>query len=120
MTDERDFLMHLLRIAADDDELNPDDLEFAVITGGTTRGIVTRHRSLPEIVDLGEVSYYPFEKGEVIVLPKESYREPFGQGRSTAKCDVSEERFGRDWAAAKRRSDEVQAAPGRDAFRPSS
>lgn len=109
---KRDFLIRLLHVAAEDDELDPDDLEFAVITGGTTH--VVRGG---KVVQADEVSYWPFEKGEIIVLPKEGYREPFG-GRSTAKYDVSEERFGDDWEAAKRRSDEVKAAPDRDAFSP--
>jgi hypothetical protein len=116
--DDREFLVRLLQVAAEDDELDPDELEFAVITGGTT--LVAGDPNGPlrgKTVQLDEVRYYPFEKGEIIILPKEGYREPFG-GRSTAKYDVSEERFGRDWEAAKRRSDEVKAAPDRDAFRP--
>jgi hypothetical protein len=109
--DEKEFLIRLLRLAADDDDLDPDELEFAVITGGTTN-VVERGK----IVKSREVQYWPFEKGEILILPKEGYREPYGEGRSTAKWSVSEERFGHDWAAAKRRSDEVKAAPDRDAF----
>ena len=119
------FLLRLLRIAAADDSLNPDDLEFAVITAGSA---VTETPAqipyYPGIPGSGKrrrprthVEYYPFEKGEIIVLPKEGYREPFGIGRSTAKWDVTEERFGHDWDAAVRRSAEVKAAPDRDGFR---
>jgi hypothetical protein len=116
MTDA-DFLLRLLRIAAEDDDLSPDDLEFAVITGGTTLGAGDANGPLRgQTVSLDEVRYYPFEKGEIVVLPKEGYREPFGGGRSTAKYDVSEDRFGHDYEAAKRRSEEVKAAPDRDAF----
>jgi hypothetical protein len=110
---ETDFLLRLLRLAADDDELDPGELEFAVITGGTTDVIQGG-----KVVKSRRVSYWPFEKGEIIVLPKEGHREPFGEGRSTAKYSVHEERFGHDWEAAKRRSDEAKAAPDFDAFSP--
>jgi hypothetical protein len=113
-----DFLLRLLRLAADDDDLSPDDLEFAVITAGTTVRPGDANGPLRgQLVKLSEVDYYPFEKGEIIVLPKEGYREPFGRGRSTAKYDVVEERFGSDWEAAKRRSEEVKAARPVDGFR---
>jgi hypothetical protein len=112
---DADFLLRLLRIAAEDDDLNPDDLEFAVITAGTTVGVGNPNGSLRgQLIQLDEVCYWPFEKGEILVL--RGYREPFGRGRSTAKHDVVEERFGHDYAAARRRSDEVKAAPGRDGF----
>jgi hypothetical protein len=114
-----DFLLRLLRLAAEDDDLDPDELEFAVITAGTTVAAGDPNGRLRgQAVKLRDVRYYPFEKGEVIVIPKEGYREPFGRGRSTAKYDVVEERFGHDWAAAKRRSDEVKAAPAVDGFAP--
>ena len=117
MTDA-DFLLRLLRLAADDDDLDPDDLEFAVITGGTTLRPGDPNGPLRgQAVKLREVSYYPFEKGEIIVLPKEGHRD-LRTGRSTSKYDVHEERFGRDWEAARRRSDEVKAAPDWDAFAP--
>jgi hypothetical protein len=117
MTDA-DFLLRLLRIAAGDDDLNPDDLEFAVITAGTTLGVGDPNGPLRgQTIDLGEVSYYPFEKGEILILPKDGCREPFGRGRSTAKYDVVEERFGHDREAAKRRSDQVKAARPVDGFR---
>ena len=109
---ELEFLTRVLRLAAEDDELDPDELEFAVITGGTT-DVVQRGK----VAKSPTVSYWPFEKGEIIVLPVEGHREPFG-GRSTAKYGVRDERFGHDWAAAKRRSDEVKAAPDFDAFSP--
>jgi hypothetical protein len=116
---DSDFLLRLLRIAAEDDELDPDCLEFAVIDGGSTVGVGDPNGPLRgQLVNLGEVRYYPFSKGEIIVLPKDGYREPFGNGRSTAKHDVSAERFGHDWEAAKRRSDEVRAAPDVDAYAP--
>ena len=80
------FLLRLLRIAADDPGLDPGSLEFAVVTGGT---------------------YYPFERGEIIALPKDGHRE-IRDGRSTSKYDVEIERFGTDYEAASRRSDEVR------------
>jgi hypothetical protein len=112
------FLLRLLRIAADDADLNPDDLEFAVITGGRTDivGDPNNPRTAGKIFKSREVSFYPFKKGEIIVLPKDGYREPFSPGRSTSKYSVGAERFGHDWEAAKRRHDEVLAAPDRDAF----
>jgi hypothetical protein len=116
MTDA-DFLLRLLRIAAEDDGLDPDGLEFAVITGGRT--VVPGNPNGPQagqLVTLDKPTFWPFEQGEILVLPKDGYREPFGHGRSTAKYDVSDERFGHDYAAASRRSAEVKAAPARDAF----
>jgi len=116
MTDA-DFLLRLLRVAAEDDELDPDELGFAVITGGTT--VAAGNPNGPQrgqLVHLGEVRYWPFRKGEIVVVPQDGYREPFGEGRSLAKWDVDYERFGQDWQAAKRRSGEVLAAPDRDAF----
>ena len=113
-----DFLLRLLRIAAEDDELDPEQLEFAVITAGSTSyaGDPNNPRTAGKVLRSEEVRYYPFEKGEIIVIPKDGYREPFGGGRSTAKYDVIEERFGHDWDAAKRRSSEVLAEPDRDGF----
>jgi hypothetical protein len=114
---ERDFLLRLLRLAAEDDDLNPDDLEFAVIAAGTTVGVGDANGPLRgQLVNLGEVSYRPFSKGEILILPKGGHREPFGAGRSTAKYDVVEERFGHDWEAAKRRSGEVKATRPVDGF----
>jgi hypothetical protein len=117
MTDA-EFLTRLLRIAADDDDMDPGSLEFAVITGGTTHVAGDANGPLRGQVIKVPVTYWPFEKGEIVVLPEDGHREPLGAGRSTAKCDVVEERFGRDYEAAKRRSDEVKAAPDRDAFAP--
>ena len=116
MTDA-EFLLRLLRIAADDEGLDSDGLEFAVITGGRT--VVPGNANGPQagqLVTLSEPTFWPFEQGELIVLPVEGGREPFGHGRSVYKYDVSEERFGRDYEAAKRRSEEVKAAPAVDAF----
>ena len=116
--DEASFLLRLMRLIAEDDDLRPDDLEFAVITGGTTlvagdpNNPETRGRTFRQ----REVRYWPFTKGEIIVVPVEGYREPFGRGRSLAKYDVADERFGWDWDAAQRRSAEVKAARDRDAF----
>jgi hypothetical protein len=114
---DADFLLRLLRLAAEDDELNPDELCLAVITGGTT--LVAGNANGPQrgqTVRLREVRYWPFRKGEIIVVPQDGYREPFGEGRSLAKWDIGYERFGQDWQAAKRRSDQVLSAPDRDAF----
>jgi len=111
---ELDALRVLLRTAADDDELDVTTLGFAVITAGrrVTSGIGMM------VVKTTEVTYYPFEKGEIIILPEDGYREPFGSGRSTAKYSVVTEWFGRDYEAAKRRSAEVIAAPSVDGFAP--
>lgn len=114
---DAEFLLRLLRLAADDDDLDPDGLEFAVITGGRT--VAPGNANGPQrgqLVTLKKPTFWPFEQGELIVLPREGYREPFGAGRSTAKYDVSEERFGSDYEAAKRRSEQVKAAPPVDAF----
>jgi hypothetical protein len=117
MTDA-DFLLHLLRIAAEDDDLNPDHLGFAVITGGR-RDVPGTGPMAGQIVTLDEVSFRPFSQGEILVLAgDECGREPFGEGRKPAKWDVACEWFGHDYAAAKRRSNEVKSAPARDAFAP--
>jgi hypothetical protein len=87
---EREFLVRLLRLAAGDDGLDPSELEFAVITGGSAAG------------------HWPFEKGDILVLRTGGIREAFGLQRNTDLYDVTEERFGRDWEAARRRSDEVK------------
>lgn len=34
-------------------------------------------------------SWWPFERGEVLVLDRETGREPFGEGRKPAKWDVT-------------------------------
>lgn len=116
---EIDGLRALLRAAADDDDLDVAALGFAVITAGTTVGVGDANGPLRgQTIQLGEVRFYPFEKGEIIVLPEDEYREPFGRGRSTAKYSVVTEWFGRDYEAAKRRSAEVKAARSVDGFAP--
>lgn len=115
MTDA-DFLLRLLRIAAGDDDLDPGRLGFAVITGGR-RNVPGSGPMAGQVVTLDEVSFRPFSQGEILVLEGDEFgREPFGDERKPAKWDVACEWFGRDFEAAKRRSDEVKAAPGRDAF----
>jgi hypothetical protein len=102
-TGDREFLLRLLRVAADDDDLDPAELEFAVITAGRGEG--------------GSVRYWPWEKGEILAVPLEDYgSRDLKEGRSFNKYDIRAERFGRDWEAAVRRSDEVKAAPDVDMF----
>ena len=117
MTDA-EFLLWLLRVAAEDYDLDPDQLEFAVVTGGRTTVPGDPNGPLRGQLVRVPVTYWPFEKGEIIGLPVEGGREPLGDGRSVYKYDVGYERFGRDYPAAKRCSDEVLAAPDRDAFAP--
>jgi hypothetical protein len=113
---DAEFLLHLLRIAADDDELDPDRLGFAVITAGYTE-TAGQGRMAGKEVKLSEPSFWPFEQGELLVLNGSEFdREPFGEGRKPAKWDVGCEWFGHDYEAAKRRSDEVKA-PARDSLR---
>ena len=101
--DDREFLLRLLRIAADDDDLDPAELEFAVITAGRSEG-----RS---------VTYWPWAKGEVLAVPLEDLgSRDLKEGRSFSKYDIREELFGRDWEAANRRSAEVKAGPDVDMF----
>lgn len=114
---DADFLTRLLRIAAEDDELDPDHLGFAVITAGYTR-TAGQGRMAGQIVNLPEPAFWPFEQGEIIVLEGDQYgREPFGEGRKPAKWDIGCEWFGHDYHAAKRRSDEVKAAPAVDCLK---
>jgi hypothetical protein len=102
-TGDREFLLRLLRVAADNENLDPAHYEFAVITAG--RG------------DAGAVSYWPWEKGEVLAVPLEDYgSRDLKEGRSFNKYDIRAERFGRDWEAAVRRSGKVKAAPDVDMF----
>lgn len=98
---EREFLVRLLRVTADDDELDPAEAEFAVVTAGRGEGC--------------PVTYWPWDKGEIVAVPVGGYRD-LREGRSFDKYDIRAERFGRDWAAAKRRSDEVKAGPDVDMF----
>ena len=100
---DREFLLRLLRVTADDDELDPSEFEFAVITAGRGQGAL--------------VNYWPWEKGEVLAVPLEDFgSRDLKAGRKFSKYDIRAERFGRDWVAAVRRSDEVTAAPDVDMF----
>jgi len=101
--DDREFLLRLLRITADDDDLDPAELESAVITAGRGQGSL--------------VAYWPWEKGEILAVPVEDFgSRDLREGRSFNKYDIRAERFGRDWEAAKRRSSEVKAGPDVDMF----
>jgi hypothetical protein len=100
---EREFLVRLLRVATGRDDLDPSEFEFAVVTAGRGQG--------------GAVTYWPWEKGEILAVPLEDLgSRDLREGRSFAKYDVREERFGRDWDAAERRSAEVKAGPDVDMF----
>lgn len=113
---DADFLLRVLRVAAEDEDLDPDLLGFAVITSGYTE-TAGSGRMAGQIVKLGTPSFWPFEQGEIVVLYGSAFdREPFGEGRKPSKWDVGCEWFGHDWAAANRRSAEVLAAPARDAL----
>jgi hypothetical protein len=110
---DAEFLLRLLRVAAEDDDLDPDELGFAVITAGYTE-TAGQGRMAGKIVKV-PVTYWPFQKGEIVVLHGSEFdREPFGAGRKPSKYDVGCEWFGHDWEAAKHRSDEVLAAPDTD------
>jgi hypothetical protein len=101
--DDREFLVQLLRVVADDERLDPAEVEFAVITAGRGEG--------------GSVTYWPWEKGEILAVPLEDLgARDLRDGRSFDKYDIRAERFGRDWATAERRSAEVKAAPDVDMF----
>lgn len=97
--DDREFLVHLLRVVADDPELDPFAVEFAVITAGRR--------------EHGAITYWPWQKGEIVAVPVGGQRD-LREGRGFHKYDIGQERFGRDYAAAKRRSDEVKAARDAD------
>jgi hypothetical protein len=100
---DREFLIRLLRIAADEEDLDPAEFEFAVITAGRGEG--------------RPVTYWPWDKGEILAVPVDGYgSRDLKEGRSFSKYDIREERFGRDWEAAQRRSDEVKAGPDIDMF----
>jgi len=98
-TPDDDFLVWLLRVVADDEELDPSQVEFAVITAGRMEG--------------GAITYWPWQKGEIVAVPVDGYRD-LREGRGFHKYDIGQERFGRDYAAAKRRSDEVKSARDAD------
>lgn len=71
MTDAIDILAVLNGLAP----VDLSGLEFCVITN-TTRP---------------HDSYWPFERGEILVVDKLSGRESFGEGRKPAKWDVDAE-----------------------------
>lgn len=107
---DAEFLTRLLRTAAGDDALDPDELGFAVITAGYTE-TAGQGQMAGQIIKLPEPSFWPFSQGEILILHGSQYgREPFGEGRKPAKWSVDCEWFGHDYEAAKRRSDEVRAA----------
>jgi hypothetical protein len=71
-------------------ELNPVDptnLEFGIAVAGRTE-IAGTGRAIGRIITLDTPSFWPFEPGEIIVLDKDTGREPFGEGRKPAKWDV--------------------------------
>lgn len=89
-----EYLLTLLWFAANREDFDPSECGFAVATETYGRN----------------GSWFPFERGEVIVRYGEDGREPFGEGRQPDKWSVHFEWFGRDLEAAKRRSAEVTGA----------
>lgn len=79
MTDATDVLFVLAGMAS----VDLTRLEFCVITG-TQRG------EDDEIAGLAAGSYWPFDRGEVLVVGLDG-REPFGEQRKPAKWDVDTE-----------------------------
>ena len=75
-------------------DLEPVDMAawtFAVITDASS-DVPGTGRMAGRTVDLGEPRFWPFQKGEIIVLDGGG-REPFGEGRKPAKWDVHDEQF---------------------------
>jgi hypothetical protein len=70
--------------------VNTDDWVFCVITRGSREHYNSR---TGQIEPRDEESWWPFEKGEVVVLDDEYGREPFGEERKPSKWDLEVEHF---------------------------
>ena len=76
-------------------ELEPvalDEIKFSVITDASSLR-AGMGPAAGRVVDMGEPSFSPFEKGEIIINYGDGSREIFGEGRKSAKWDVHEESF---------------------------
>ncbi|MFI7644159.1 hypothetical protein [Nonomuraea sp. NPDC049400] len=67
---------------------NLQGFELCVITGGYTKGFGAGPMA-GQIVELSEETFWPFERGEILIVDRDSGREPFGEGRKPAKWSVT-------------------------------
>lgn len=97
-----------LTILNDGEPVDLSALDIVVIThGASQRWDVAKQR----MVDVDEPNFWPFQKGEILLLA-ESGREPFGEQRKPGKWDVVETTCaGYDEAIAL--SEAVKAAPAK-------
>lgn len=89
-----------------DVEASLNCLTFEVITQGSW---VEWSNSGQCWVRLDEPTFWPFDQGAILLI-MDTGREPFGHGRKSAKWWVGSEEF-HTLTEAKKRSDEVKAAP---------
>ncbi|SEN90720.1 hypothetical protein [Nonomuraea pusilla] len=78
----------VLQIINGGEALELSTLELCVITGGYTKGFGSGPMA-GEIVNLSEETFWPFERGEILIVDRDSGREPFGEGRKPAKWGVT-------------------------------
>lgn len=78
----------VLQILNGGEPLDIGTLELCVITGGYTKGFGSGPMA-GEIVNLSEETFWPFERGEILIVDRDSGREPFGEGRKPAKWGVA-------------------------------
>lgn len=89
MTDQpaRPSAADVLLVLNDLEPIDLSTLTFHVITGAGTVAVIRG-----ELVDTGQPRYWPFGKGEILIIG-ESDREPFGQGRKPSKWSVTVAEF---------------------------
>lgn len=68
------------------EDIDLEALTFCVITAGSRRGVRDE-----KLADGEPANYYPFYRGELMILLDPFEREPFGQGRDPSNFSV--ERF---------------------------
>jgi hypothetical protein len=82
----------ILRVLNDLEPVDTTGWVFCVISDASSLAIGSGHAA-GKVIDMGEPHFWPFQKGEILVLDGEYGREPFGEGRKPAKWDVAEEYF---------------------------
>lgn len=99
----------VLIVLNDLEPMDFDKLEFAVITEPAAQRFDVGTQEF-----VNEPWWFPFDRAEVIVLHKDSGREPFGEGRKPGKWGVTCERFPTFAEAMQRRAEVLASVPAAD------